>query len=420
MPAEAAVSRRRRPGLAWAWPLLLLAAAAGAANLARFTLSPLQESVRGTLQLTDHQMALLQGPALALPMVLAAAPLGVMLDRTSRARILKVLGLLMLAGTAATALATNFLSLFAARCLVGLAATAVPLAATALISDLFPEARRGRAQMVVSMTAVGGMSAAFALGGLLLSSHGDAWRPAMWWLAAPVAAGAISLLLLREPPRTGASDPRRPFHQDLRALWSRRSLVLPLLAGGVMVGVADGAALVWAAPVLIRDQGLSAAEAGGLIATATLASGLAGPMLGGFLADLCQASGGSRRTLLALAALAFASAPAAAFGLAAPGPATLLLLTVFLAAGLAVSVMISTLIIVAIPDELRGVCLSLKYLANLLFGLAVAPLAVSLVSERLGGGPSVGAALALVGATTSALGALTFLLGRAAAARSVP
>src|SRR5262245_38698972 len=69
--------------------LLTLAALAG--SYARITLGPLQETMRLALGLSDNHMAVLQGPALALPMVIAAIPLGLLIDRYSRVRLLFVL-----------------------------------------------------------------------------------------------------------------------------------------------------------------------------------------------------------------------------------------------------------------------------------------------------------------------------------------
>ena len=131
---------RTRHGL----QLLLLMLAAAAALYARTALSPLQEAMRTAFALSDNQMAMLQGPALALPLVLLAMPLGLLIDRHSRVRLLVIFSALSLLGSLCTALAPNFALLFAARCLIGLTVTATSTAAFSLVADLCAPARRGR------------------------------------------------------------------------------------------------------------------------------------------------------------------------------------------------------------------------------------------------------------------------------------
>src|SRR4051794_2614998 len=121
--------------------MVLLTAIVTAASYAGNSLSPLQESVRAALALTDNQMALLQGPALALPMVLAAIPLGLLIDRYSRVRLLVILPSLEAIGSLCTAYPPGFAGLFAARCVIGLAAFAVNPAACPLIAVLSPPAQ---------------------------------------------------------------------------------------------------------------------------------------------------------------------------------------------------------------------------------------------------------------------------------------
>ena len=67
--------------------LLLLSLALFSSNYARTALNPLQEQMHHALSLTDSQIAVLQGPALVLPLVLAALPMGILADRCSKARL---------------------------------------------------------------------------------------------------------------------------------------------------------------------------------------------------------------------------------------------------------------------------------------------------------------------------------------------
>src|SRR5882757_6868763 len=69
---------------------ILIVIGATIAAYSRFIVSPLQETIRQSMALNDNQIAFIQGPALALPMVLGAVPLGLLIDRHSRASLLMI------------------------------------------------------------------------------------------------------------------------------------------------------------------------------------------------------------------------------------------------------------------------------------------------------------------------------------------
>lgn len=361
-------------------------------------------------------MSLLQGPALALPLVLAAVPLGLCVDRYSRVRLLLLATLLSAIGTVCTALASSFGLLLIARTLVGLAAPATAIAAYSLLADLYSSAQRGRATTVVMLGQVGGSSLAFALGGEVLSRFSDAssgWRWTMIYMAALLVPIIALTFSLREPTRVDQinSKPRaRDIWPQLRPY---RSFIITLVAGMAMVNLADGAALVWAAPTLSRNFGLHSDRIGTVMALALLVGGILGPMAGGILADTCQRSGGPRRTMTALSVLALLGAPAGCFA-AFPEVVTAgLLLALFLLIGSAISVMVTALSVVVIPNELRGLCMSVEFAAGALFGLGLAPMTVSLLSGAIGGPAAIGKALSIVCAVTGLAGAALFAHSRA-------
>lgn len=394
---------------------MLLVAAAAAASLAARAVSPLQETMRASLHLSDNQMSLLQGPALAIPVVLAAIPIGLLIDRFSRVRLLFVFALLDMVGSLTTAFATSFAMLFLARCLIGLTSTTIIITGFSLLADYYPPAQRGRAKAVLVMGQYGGTSATFALGGALLAQFTavDGWRWAMFWLTTPILAlAALLVLAMREPARTGTLTRDRSSKQTFAALWQIRPLVLPLMLGIVFVEVPLFAINAWAAPALSRGFALSSTRVGAILATATLVSGILGPILGGSLADLCHRAGGPRRTMLASAGLALLGAPAGLFAvIPSVSPASGLLVACITIVGATVA-MSATLFTIVIPNELRGLCLSIMAAANSIIGMACAPLMVSGIAAVLGGPAMIGTSLTLVCTTASVLCALTFLVGR--------
>src|SRR5262249_39651885 len=163
---------------------------------------------------------------------------------------------------------------------------------------------------------------------------------------------------------------------------------------------------------LSRSFGLHPGRIGAMMALALLVGGIVGPMAGGILADSCQRSGGPRRTMTALSVLALLGAPAGCFA-ASPGVMTAgLMLALFLLIGSAISVRVAALSVVVIPNELRGLCMSVEFAAGALFGLGLAPMPVSLLSGARGGPAAIGKALSIVCAVTGLLGATLFAHSR--------
>ena len=413
---SASTFTRARISARWqGMPLLMLGVAATAAAFGRTAVSPLQETMRTALGLSDNQLALLQGPALALPVVMASIPLGLAIDRYSRVRMLLGLSVLDAFGTLLTALAPSFALLFLSRCLVGLSATAISTVAFSLLADLCAPQQRGRATMMVVIGQAAGIAAAFAIGGLLLSLVGkgpSGWRTVMLWLSTPVILATLVAVPIHEPLRSEVAVEKPSARQTWIELWQRRTTIVPLLAGLVTAEIALQAALVWSAPAFARRFGLSPGRIGAIMATALIVSGVVGPVTGGLLADLCQRTGGPRRTLTVLTILPILLFPTCFFAVLPSGLWAGVLLVFFMTAVDSLLVMGTTLFTIVIPNELRGLCMAVFSGASTLLGVGLAPLTVSVLSNQTGGGSTIGRALVLVCASASFFSGVIFALGR--------
>jgi predicted MFS family arabinose efflux permease len=403
--------RARRDG-----QLLLLTTALFSAMYARTTLGPVQESIRASLALSDNQMAALQGTALSVPFVVAAIPIGLAVSRLSRVRLICVFALLNLVGSAAAALASNFGTLLALRCLVGLTSTGSWPIICSVLPDLFVATERGRATMFLLIGGVGGGSAAFAVGGALLAVSGsgpDAWRWAMLGLSALLVPITLLLLLMREPPRTEVRIARPSASELCAEFWRSRAVLGPLVAALAMVaGVAEGAAQVWAAPVFSRRFALSPDRIGAMMGLILLVAGLLGPILGGTLADACQRRGGERRIMTALIGCATVGVPAGLFA-SAPGVwSTGILFAFFMTIAVAFQVMVPVLTLRVVSNELRGSVLSLMSATCMLAAFSVGPMIVSMISSVLGGPNMIGTALSILCAGSCILGVALLASGR--------
>jgi predicted MFS family arabinose efflux permease len=372
-------------------------------------LGPLQEAIRLSLSLTDNQIALLQGPALAFPVIVASVPLGLLVDRYSGVRLLRVLALGMAIGCLLTAVAPSYSTLLWVRCLVGLAALSIVPVILALVSDIYAPSQRGRAMMVIAIAQLAGSSGAFALAGGLLATDvgGRSWRIATLALAAPVVMVAASTWLLH-----GASARERTADFDSEThpfltLWRNRSVVGPLLCGVFMAETAVSAALIWTGPAMARGLGISMSRASEIVAAALLISGLIGPVVGGYLADICQRGGGPRRTAWTLIGLTLVSAPEAAFVILPDALSASVTLVIYITLVSAICVIGATLFTIVVPSNIRGLCISIMSGAGTL-AFGIAPLLVSTLSSALGGPAMIARSLAVTGMCTILLTAACF------------
>ena len=371
--------------------------------------------MRAALELTDNQLALMQGPAVALSIMAGAIPIGLLVDRYSRSRLLFIFVVVDLTGSLLSGLAPGFATLFVARSIVGLAEIGTLIAAFSLVADLSSTGQRGRASMVIGGGSELASPAAFAVGGALLVHFGastNAWREAMLWMTVPpIASIAILMIGLREPERTGVEVKNPPLREAFTRLWPHRALFLPLLVGRCTVWVADGATVIWATPLLARTYRLPPDRIGQIMGSIMLVTSVGSTLAGGFLADVCQRAGGPRATLRALSAVALLSVPASLFAFGPNVWVAATLLGVFMLLGFVTNMAGAALSTVVIPNEMRGTFLSVTMVVGSFFGVALAPMLVSWLSSRLGGAQMIGNALMIVCAAFSMLAALTFALG---------
>lgn len=403
-------------------PLLALALAMTMGFAALGSFGTIQEAAKAELALGDDQLALIQGIGAAVPLVLFSIPVGVLVDRRNRVRLMLGLAALWTLGTLLTAFAPNATLLTAARMLTGIGTTGALTAALSLCADYCAPAQRGRALLIVNMGKALGIALGFALTGWLLGFLGGMaapswlvgltpWRGAHVLLAAIGALLLLPLLLLREPPRhemEAASNP--PFAVVARELWSRRAFLGPLFAGQVAVVMADVAATVWIAPVLSRDFGLEPQQFAGWVGALMFGTGVAGAVLGGFSADLGQRS--SRRGGLLLGAVIAAGmgVPAAMFPIMPSVTGVAVMLGIIATCGAVTGLIVSVALTVYLPNELRGLCIGAFIAIAGLIGFGLAPWLVTKVSAIMGGEHMLAEALAIVGVAVSALSFLAFLL----------
>lgn len=400
--------------------VLLVALVVLAAGTVRLAFSPLQEAAKADLGLSDYQIGLVQGLAAALPMALIAIPLGWLTDHTKRTRLMLVLGLTWTAGMIGTAFAQSFEGLFVARMLAGLGSMSIVPVAISVLADLSLPQSRGRAMLFLGMGNTLGPALAFIVGGALFTAfagglalpgvHLAPWRETALVFGVASAVLLIPQLLIREPARHEVEDGSNSLKAMIRALWARRRFLAPLFVGQISVIMADAAAGVWAVPVLQRNLGQSTGSAAALVGGLLLVAGVLGPVIGGFAADRGAKSKVKGGILIGAVVASAIGVPAALFPLVTSVPAFVGVLFALLAAGAVTGLITATSIAVLVPNEERGVCLGAFMILGSLIGLGLSPVLVSLGSQALGGEAHLAPALAIVGAVTSLVSLIGFVL----------
>lgn len=226
--------------------MLALALAMAVGFTAMGSFSTVQEGAKVELHLSDYALGLVQALGAAIPLALFSIPIGILVDRFNRVRLLLFLAAVWTVGTMLTAVAPNLPLLLLARMLAGIGTTGALTAALSLGADLCAPDQRGRAMLIVTVGKTIGMATAFAVTGALFGwfvHDGPAWASGIApWRSAHLTLTAISallclpLLLLREPPRREVeAGPGAPLKVVAAELWGRRRFLLPLFVGQVGV-----------------------------------------------------------------------------------------------------------------------------------------------------------------------------------------
>ena len=408
----------------WGW-IALLALILLVAGGVRLLLTPLQEAAQRDIGLTDLQIAMLQGSANSLPALISAIPLGLATDHFNRARTLLVMGLCWAAGGFLTAYAHDFTMMFIARALVALGVGGAFGVAMSMIADLCVPEKRGRATMVAGIGVLGGPALAFAGGGALFgyfTLHGWSLFPGMapWRLAALVFAmlGTLMLIpiMLFPEPQRHESEQHAGVMLALRGIASRWRFLGALWLGATAGGLSEGAAGLWAAPILERYYGLQPNQFGGWMGGMILIAGLVGSLLGGLAVDWGNKR--KRRGGLMIGAIIATAivVPATAYPIMPSVAGFGIVLGIMMCACTVMQVTAISAITLVVPNEERGMCLQITGMIGMVIGMALAPVITQFGPWLYGDDRHLPQALVIIGVVSGLIG----LGGYIAAMRVMP
>jgi MFS family permease len=423
------------PDLASARRSIAILAAVGFVATMDLTLTSLLiEPMKGDMALSDVDIGLLQGSAFGLAFGVASIPMGRMIDRYSRVRLIMIGLSLWTLAIAGTGLARDFSVLVLCRIVLGAVAALLIPAALSLIADLYPPERRAVMTSLFAMGQATGQAFGILCGGLafdwltrLVAADANVlgglkpWR-ALYVLAAVIGASLIiGLAFIAEPARQERSSSSLSFRAALRALNAHRRFLAPLLTALMCSTIVLHAANVWAAPLLIRNYGLSPGAFAGWLSAIALGGGILGSLAGGQLAELGRRAAGRSGVLLPALAAAFVSALLSIYAIVPSVTvlAVLLALVLFLGTGIATIGIVA--ITLNVPNDIRGLAIGANVLTTGMLAAALAPTAIGFVSNALGGDTHLGTAITAVCMPAGVCATLFFFLAmRAASTDPVP
>lgn len=345
--------------------------------------------ISAELALTDAQAGSLASAFMVVYM-LAAPPIAWLADsRGRRPWIAGGVALWSLA-TAGAGLSRSFASLFFSRAMVGVGEACYGAISPSFVAERFPARRRGWVLAVFSMAIPVGSALGYAGGGAIGQHFG--WRSAFLLVGLPgLLLAAIAMTLPKDEPRPTAA----PW-DGYRAVWAVPTFRLITLAGAAMTFALGGFA-VWMPTFFHRTWGLDVGQAGLYFGGVTVAAGLAGSLLGGWLADRLIAKRPHAYLLISGGGL-LAGMPAAMAAIAAPSLA-LSIAALFVAETLLFLNMgpLNAAIVAVTRLETRSMAFAANIFVIHALGDAISPTLIGLGSDRFGLAPAMLAACAALG-----------------------
>jgi len=422
------------PGMAW-FSVAILLVVAISSYLDRQIIALMVEPIRAALGVTDFQIGLLQGVAFGLFYAAFGLPIGWLVDRYSRRRIIYFGMTLWSLAAAACGLASTYWQLLLARFGVGVGEASLSPAAYSMIADLFPPRRLALALGVFAAGSSIGGAIAYMAGGVLiayLEAMGamvlplvgtvQPWQMVFLITGLPGILLATLMFLVPEPRRT-RSKARSEDTDDgfLRFLYANRHYFLCHFLGFGLVAVLAYGTAAWAPAMLMRRYGMDVAHVGMLMGTIGMATGIPGFLFGGWFVDRWYANGcrDAHLRYFVYACLIGAGAAVVAFGVAdslwlfVPAYALLHFLQPFTGPAVAHLQM-------ATPSEYRGRTSALFVLVFNLMGMCLGPPSVAFMTDFVFGDPAkVNLSLLSIYVAVALVAALLFRLGLAPARRAV-
>jgi MFS family permease len=371
------------------WALAVITAIYTIHAVDRTVVSIVLEPLKHQFHLSDRAAGFLGGLAHSAGFVITVIPLGMLVDRVNRVRLLGGMVILWSGLTLVASWASSFLGLAFCRLGVGAAEGGGSSCSLSLIADYFPRHQRGTAFGIFFSSTAIGVGLIFLFGGMIVAAHG--WRAAFTVAGLPgVLLGLLALLTLRNPQR-GRYDggfrqqaKAQPLATVLRHIATTPTLGLSIL--GLTLATAVVAGLwAWAASFFERIHGLSVRDTGLVLAIALgLVQGLGLPLFGR-LSDRLTRDRPDRIHIVAVFGM-LSSVPIGALMLLTPSLDLAIVGVMLMGASTAAWLGQSFGAVAALaPPAMRGSVVGFGQLCTNLIGTGCGPLLVGVLSDAFGG-----------------------------------
>jgi MFS family permease len=243
--------------------------------------------IKDDLDISDAKLGLL-GSAFMICYMVSAPLLGWLGDRMSRVKLASYGLAFWSLATGGAGLAAGYRSLLTARTLVGIGEASFGTVAPGLLADYFPKEHHGRVLSYFYLAIPVGSAIGYLLGGSI--GHNMGWHAAFFIVGVPGLLLVLPIRLLREPRRM--SDEGAVIKYSLQSWKSysdllSRSFITNTLAMAAMTFAMGGLAQ-WVPTFLYRIHHLDVARGDALFGGITVAAGIGGTLVGGWLGDHFQ------------------------------------------------------------------------------------------------------------------------------------
>ncbi|WP_028228528.1 MFS transporter [Paraburkholderia ferrariae] len=385
------------------WMLAVLTATYVVSFIDRGALSLVVGPIKHDLGISDIQVSWLLGLSFMLLYSLLGIPMGALVDRYQRRRILGGAILTWSAVQTLCGFSTTYVQLFLTRVGLGVGESALSPGAASMIRDAFPPQRRSIAFGIYNIGPLLGTGLALGLGGLLLKAASagafaglpliGALKPWHFVLLVPGLIGfpfAILLWLVREPARRDVKISNDvTYKQALNFAWANKAVYVQLWIAICLYGIAIGSQMAWLPEIIARTLHVGRPEIGKALGGAALLASPLGLLILGSIADWLRKRGmidapvRVAAVTTAIAAIVTACFPlihTMGIGLIAYFVQTFMF-SMFAVAGGATMANFT-------PGNMMGKLTAIYYLITNLVGLALGPTVVALVATLFFPGPN--------------------------------
>jgi MFS family permease len=396
----------------------------------------LVEDIKASLGVSDTQMGWLMGMAFAFFYATAGLPIGYLVDRGKRTRIIIIGQIFWTIASFSCGLATRYWQLFISRFGVGVGEATLSPSAYSIVADSFPLKKIALALGVYGMGVTLGANVANLVGawavGLMepgvlyeLPILGERyrWQIVFFLICLPTIPLTVLMLFVKEPFRRNvkrvrgddgewrmAKPPKGELALYLRKNWKT---VLCHNVGFAFLAFSGYGLGAWLPAFYMRVHGLTATQAGYVLGGIGVVFGTAGTVFGGWAADRLYASGYRDAKVRFGVWVSLIWLP---FGLLYPLMPNVTLAVAFM---IPASFISATHIGVQaagiqeiMPNTLRGQASAIFLFFNSLIGLGLGPGALGLATDYLFGDEmKVNYSIVLVGCAAHLLAALFLYVG---------